>query len=342
MEFTFEESAWELEIGAAAPGKALSASRLMALLEGEDEDAAAEAFNLLEAKRIPLNIDDLPEYTAAGETAVRLRREAELVKKGTLERDLEENDPLRLYLEELGTLSVPADREALAARSLKGDESAMRALSEALLPQVIRLAQELTGKGVLLLDLIQEGSLGLWQGILQYTGGDITQHCLWFVRQAMAKAVFLQARAGGVGQKLRRDMERFAAADGRLLTELGRNPTLAEIADKMGIPMEEADRLQEMLAAARLAQKVKQAMAPKEETPDDEQAVENTAYYQSRQRIAELLSNLPEEDARLISLRFGLDGQPPLSPEEAGKQLRMTPEEVIAREAQALGILREK
>ena len=70
--------------------------------------------------------------------------------------------------------------------------------------------------------------------------------------------------------------------------------------------------------------------------------MENTAYFQSRQRIAELLSNLPEEDARLISLRFGLDGQPPLSPEEAGKQLQMTPEEVIAREAQALGILRQK
>ena len=340
MEFAFEESAWELEINGTAPGKAMSASRLMALLEGEDEDTVEEAFSLLGSRNITLNIEDLPEYTASGDTALRLRREAELVKKDTLERDLDENDPLRLYLEELDSLESVGDPDALAAKL--PDENAMQALSEALLPAVIRQAREFAGKGVLLLDLIQEGSLGLWQGILQYTGGDVTEHCLRFVKQAMAKAVFLQARAGGVGQKLRRDMEQFAAADGKLLTALGRNPTLEEIALEMQISMDEADRLQEMMTAARLVQKAKQAMAPKEETPDDEQTVENTAYFQSRQRIEELLSGLSEEDAKLISLRFGLDGQLPMSPEETGKQLNLTAEEVIAREAQALSLLRQK
>ena len=98
----------------------------------------------------------------------------------------------------------------------------------------------------------------------------------------------------------------------------------------------------DMLAMARSRQQVDAAMEPKEEEPEDNQAVEDTAYFQMRQRITELLSVLPQEDAKLLTLRFGLEGGLPLSPEDAGKQLGLTPQEVVKREANALAKLRQQ
>lgn len=116
----------------------------------------------------------------------------------------------------------------------------------------------------------------------------------------------LQARANGVGQKLRQAMEDYRAVDERLLSELGRNPTLEEIALEMHMTPEDADTVRRVLEDARMLQR---ATAPKEEEAagEENQAVEDTAYFQMRQRIAELLSVLPQEDAKLLTLRYGLE-----------------------------------
>ena len=97
-----------------------------------------------------------------------------------------------------------------------------------------------------------------------------------------------------------------------------------------------------MLTMARTRQQVEAAREPKKETPEDDQAVEDTAYFQMRQRILELLSTLPEEDAKLLTLRFGLEGGLPLNPEETGRKLKLTPREVVEREANALAKLRRQ
>ena len=207
---------------------------------------------------------------------------------------------------------------------------------------MVELACRHTGRGVLLLDLVQEGSLGLWQGILCYAGGDFESHRDWWIRQYLAKAVTLQARAGGVGQKLRAGMEDYRDVDQKLLSELGRNPTLEEIAEAMHITPEDAQVYADMLNMARSRQQVDAAREEKEPEPEDEQAVENTAYFQSRQRIMELLSALSEPEAKLLSLRFGLEGGLPLSPEETGKKLNMTAQEVVRMEAAALAKLRNE
>ena len=263
------------------------------------------------------------------------------MKSGMLLSALEENDPLRLYLEELASIPVCGDAEILAAECLEGKYGAQERLLNLSLSHVIELAKEYTGYGVLLLDLIQEGSLGLWQSIVGFQGGSVEEHSTWFIRQYLAKAVILQSRANGVGQKMRQAMEDYRAVDERLLTELGRNATLEEIALEMHISPEEAEMVRDTLDSARLLSQAKAANAPKEEEPEDEQHVEDTALFQMRQRILDLMSGLNEADAQLLTLRFGLEGGLPMTPEETGRKLGLTPEEVIAREAAALAQLRK-
>ena len=103
---------------------------------------------------------------------------------------------------------------------------------------------------------------------------------------------------------------------------------------------DEAALVKETLDAARLVSSARTASEPAEPTPEDDQAVEDTAYFQMRQRIADLLSGLSERDAKLLTLRFGLEGGKPLTPEQTGRQLGLTPEEVVAAEAAALAKLR--
>ena len=338
-DFSFERSAWEGNIGDILVGSSFSASRFLALMESEPEDALEEALELLEQRNILLDITDLPISYGTGETALRLRREAQLVRENRLPEGLEENDPLRLYLEELAIIPACGDPELLAGEYLDGKEDVLPILTNLMLGSVIQAAYEHTGRGVLLMDLIQEGSLGLWQAILDFAGGEFIPWCLSRIRLVMAKAVVLQARAGGIGQKLRQALEDYRGVDERLLTELGRNPTLEEIALELHMTVEETATVAETMEAARMMERAKASTEEKTEE-EDTQAVEDTAYFQMRQRIQELLSSLSEADAKLLTLRFGLVCGIPLSPEDTGKRLGLTPEEVVAKEAVALALLR--
>ena len=339
MEFTFERSPWEAAFENLAQGDSLSAVRFLALLEGENEDEVDAAFQELEDRRICLDISDLPTDNGVGDTAVRLRYEAQLVEKGNLLETLEQGDPLRVYLEELASLPACGDVNILAQDAREGNESAMTMLTNLSLSRVIELAQENVGRGVLLMDLIQEGSLGLWQGILNYDGGDFEAMRDRWIRQYMAREITMQARAGGVGQKMRQSAEDYRAVDERLLTELGRNPTVAEIAEGLHMTLEETLAVRDLLENMRIVQKAH--AEPQQETEEDDQAVEDTAYYQSRQRVNDMLSGLNPEEAQLLTLRFGLEGGKPLTPEEAGRKLGLTPSEVVAKEAAALAKLRQ-
>ena len=342
MEFVFEEPPWEQAIAAMQPGQTISALKLLPLLQEADEDAVQDALNALEEKKITLDIFQLPVDSGSGEMALRLRQEQQLVESGNLMQGLDSTDPLRLYLEELASTPVTGDIRLLAEAYLQGDEKAAGKLTDLSLSRVVELACRHTGRGVLLLDLIQEGSLGLWQGILAYTGGDFEENRDWWIRQYLARAVLAQARSGDLGQKLRQGMEDYRDVDQRLLSELGRNPTLEEIAQAMHATVQDAQVYENMLAMAQKRQKIEEARAPKEPEPEDDQAVEDTAYFQMRQRITELLSTLDETDAKLLSMRFGLEGGMPLNPEDTGKKLGMTPQEVVEREAKALLKLRNE
>ena len=342
MEFTFEASPWEKALEALQPGETINILTLLSYLEEEDEDTVLEALDMLEEKSVALSIDDLPNLPTGGNMALRLREEAQLVESGRLLTGLPENDPLRLYLEELAGTPAAGDTEFLAQQYLDGDENAAQKLVTLSLSRVVELASALAGKNVLLLDLIQEGSMGLWQGILNYTGGSFDTHRDWWIRQYLHRAVFMQARSGEMGQKLRQGMEDYRDVDQKLLAELGRNPTLEEIAQAMHVEAEEAAVYSNMLTMAQTRRQVDEAMEEKAPEPEEEQAVEDTAYFQMRQRIGELLSVLPAEDAQLLTLRFGLEGGMPMSPEETGRKLGLTPQEVVTKEANALAKLRRQ
>ena len=343
MDFSFDKTPWEDFLERNSDGGTISALQFIALLSQEDDDAVEDAFQDLLNATITLDISDLPRNIAAGEAALRLRREAELVKKGDLLRSLDENDPLRLYLEELAAIPACGDPAVLAMELAENPTDRVRsALVNLSLSRVVELAGEYTGYGVLLLDLIQEGSLGLWEATAVYCGGDFEALRDWWIRQYMAKAAVLQARSSGVSQKLRHAMEDYRSVDERLLAELGRNPTLEEIAEGMHVSLEEAALAAQVMEAARMVSRVKaETEEPAEEDPEDSQAVEDTAYFQARQRIEDLLSGLHAQEAKLISLRFGLEGGLPLSPEETGRKLGLTPEEVVALEAAALAKMRK-
>ena len=198
------------------------------------------------------------------------------------------------------------------------------------------------GRTGLLLDLIQEGSLGLWKGILSYTGGNFQAHCYWWIDFYIARELTRCAREGGIGGKMRQGMEDYVDADQKLLMELGRNPTAEEISEALHVSPQEVAAFETMLQAARGKSKVEEEREEKAEDPEDQLAVEDTAYFQSRQRIAELLAELTDVEAELLRLRFGLEGGRPLSPEETGRKLKMTTEEVLRAEAAALAKLRNE
>lgn len=341
-DFEFEQSGWEAFLSAKRNGDVVSAMAFLTMLEEEDDSTVEEAFELLNAWGQRLDVSDLPSYSDTSSSAIRLRQEAEFAKTGIKLELLSEHDPLRLYLEELSMIPAFGDEQLLAEECASGDDSGMLNLTNLGLSSVIELACEYTGRGVLLMDLIQEGSLGLWEGIRSFHGGAYAQHRDRAIRFAMEKAVFLQARSNGVGQKMRQSMQDYRAVDEQLLAQLGRNPTLEEIAEQLHITVEATQAVKKMMDDAYLLQKAQSAGKPEEaeEDPDADQAVEDTAFFQMRQRIQELLSVLDETDSRVLTLRFGLERGLPMSPEETGRVLGMTPEEVVRRETAALMKLR--
>ena len=317
LDFSFEAAPWEEYLDAVTD--TASAMTLLTLLEGEDEATVEDVLQELENRCVALDISELPKPSGTGEAAARLRQEEQLVQKGLRPSDLEETDPLRLYLEEVALTPAYGDVQLLAQKAASGDEKAQLALTNLSLSRVIEGAKAYVGKGILLLDLIQEGSLGLWQSIQSYETGDFETHSDYFIHFYLARAVMLQARENGVGQKMRDALEDYRSVDERLLSELGRNPTVEEIAEGLHVTAEAAAAIGKMLENARRLQQAKRVPDEEEEKEAETQAVEDTAYYQARQRVNDMLSGLNEQEAKVITLRFGLEVGLPLSPEDTGK-----------------------
>ena len=340
MEFQFEQSPWEAYLSSCKEGTVIPAWNLLSMLENEDEEAVEDAFQIIQDRKLVLDVSALPRAVPAGQAALRLKQEREYAEAGLNVTKMEENDPLRLYLEEIAGIPANGDEALLAEQLLSGDERAAQQLTILGLSRVIQMAAEYAGWNVLLLDLIQEGSVGLWEAIGSYTGGDYPSYRDRMIRNALSKSIMLQARSNGLSQKMRQALQDYRSVDERLLSELGRNPSLAEIADGMKVSMEEAECVRKMMDDAVLLEQAEKLVQPKEATPEDDQAVEDTAYFQMRQRISELLAQLNELDAKILTLRFGLENSRPMSAEETGRSLGLTAGEVSQRESAALAKLR--
>ena len=334
------ENTPESILGELTYGQTLSGAELLTRTDGLSDEVMEEIFEYLDEEAITIDLADLPRQFGSGESARRLREEEQLVKKGLLLSGLEANDPLRLYLEEISGIPAAGDIELLAMELLEGRD-VREQLVNLSLSKVVELAQEHTGRGVLLMDLIQEGSLGLWDVILNFKGGSFERCRDFCITGAMAKAILRQARASGLGQKMRQAVEDYRMVDERLLSELGRNPTQEEIAEAMHMTVSEIEAVRKLLDNARLVGKAHEVKEPEEETPEDTQAVEDTAYYQTRERVDSLMSGISELEQKVVTMRYGLDGKAPLTAAEVGRRLNLTVTEVVELETAALTNMRQ-
>lgn len=339
-DFVFEQAPWEAYLRSCKNGSVISGWNLISMLEDEEDDAVEDAFSILTVKKLQLDLSGLPQTSAGSNTAQRLQQEREYVTGGLKTALMEETDPLRLYLEEIAAASACGDEKLLAEQLSSGDQRAAQRLTELGLSRVVEIAAEYAGQAVLLLDLIQEGNIGLWEAISGYRGGDYAAQRDEAIRSSVLKAIVLQARSNGISQKMKKALQDYRAADQHLLTKLGRNPGLEEIAQEMHISLEQAQTIEKTMADILLLQKAEKLAAPKEETAEDELPVEDTAYFQMRQRISEMMSVLDEQEARILTMRFGLEKGLPMSAEEVAKALGITTAAVTACETAALSKLR--
>jgi len=347
IDLAFGKTELARELERLRPGDTLSAARLLALTDGVSDDVMEELFDHLHGLIEGYDLSDFPG-SMTGEAARRLREEEQLVRKGELLSGLEANDPLRLYLEELAGIPAAGDLNVLALELLEVnreegfDEGLSGRILNLCLSHVVELAKEHVGYGVLLLDLIQEGSLGLWTDLENYIGPDRFEKFRdWSIRNAMQKAIIRQARASGLGQKMRQAVEDYRMVDERLLAELGRNPTLDEIAEAMHMTVSEIETVRKFLENARMVGKAHEIKEPEEETPEDTQAVEDTAYYHARERVDSLMSGITELEQRVVTMRYGLDGKAPQTAQEVGRKLKLTVSEVVELETAALTKMRQ-
>ena len=339
-DFVFEQAPWEAYLRSCKNGSVISGWNLISMLEDEEDDAVEDAFSILTVKKLQLDLSGLPQMSAGSNTAQRLQQEREYVTGGLKTALMEETDPLRLYLEEIAAAPACGDEKLLAEQLSSGDQRAAQRLTELGLSRVVEIAAEYAGQAVLLLDLIQEGNIGLWEAISGYRGGDYAAQRDEAIRSSVLKAIVLQVRSNGISQKMKKALQDYRAADQHLLTKLGRNPGLEEIAQEMHISLEQAQTIEKTMADILLLQKAEKLAAPKEETAEDELPVEDTAYFQMRQRISEMMSVLDEQEARILTMRFGLEKGLPMSAEEVAKALGITTAAVTACETAALSKLR--
>ncbi len=264
--------------------------------------------------------------------------------------DVAVDDPVKMYLKDIGKVPLlSSDEEAeLAKRMLDGDEEAKQKLSEANLRLVVSIAKRYVGRGMLFLDLIQEGNLGLMKAVekFDYTKGfKFSTYATWWIRQAITRAIADQARTIRIPVHMVETINRQVRAQRALLQELGREPTPQEIADYMGITVEKVVEIQ------KIAQDPVSLETPIGEEEDSHLVdfIEDTkaappsdvaAQSMLREQLFQALHKLTPREEKVIRLRYGLDDGKQRTLEEVGKEFNVTRERIRQIEAKALRKLR--
>ncbi len=331
LELELEEPGWRKAIDLMAPGTEIPVERFFAILGSADEEEAMQAALALELRGVGLDVSHLPQYTI-GQLGQRLMQEAALVRAGAIPEGLKSDDPLKMYCNDLNRLRRISEEEA---RQLLG-RGDLNGLTEGLLWLVAKEAPNYAGQGVLLLDLMQEGAMGLMSAAPNLEA-PLLSCAVWHIRQAMARAVALHYLVSGEAQRLLASVRAYQKADRRLLERLGRNPGPEELALELGKSVEDVQQIAKMVSDAA---NVARSQAPQEPEKEPE-SVEDSAYFQLRAQVEELLSRLEPMDQKLLQLRFGLDGQKPKSQAEAAVELGISLVQLQTREAQAMALLRQ-
>ena len=260
------------------------------------------------------------------------------------------DDPVRMYLKEIGKVPLlTADEEIeLAKRMEKGDEEAKKRLCEANLRLVVSIAKRYVGRGMLFLDLIQEGNLGLIKAVdkFDYTKGyKFSTYATWWIRQAITRSIADQARTIRIPVHMVETINKLIRVSRQLLQTYGREPTPEEIAQEMGLSV---DKVREIQKIAQEPVSLETPIGEEEDShlgdfiPDEDvpAPAEAAAFSMLKEQLVEVLDTLTEREQKVLKLRFGLEDGRARTLEEVGKEFEVTRERIRQIEAKALRKLR--
>ncbi len=298
-----------------------------------------------------LDIDVLEEEAEAEEELVKEHAPMELEAIDlSLPKGISIDDPVRMYLKEIGKIPLlkPHEEVELARRMNEGDEMAKQRLVEANLRLVVSIAKRYVGRGMLFLDLIQEGNLGLIKAVEKFDyekGFKFSTYATWWIRQAITRAIADQARTIRIPVHMVETINKLIRVSRQLLQELGRDPKPEEIAKEMEMTEE---KVREIMKIAQDPVSLETPIGEEEDShlgdfiPDDDAPApaEAAAYSLLKEQIEEVLGSLNEREQKVLKLRFGLEDGRARTLEEVGKEFDVTRERIRQIEAKALRKLR--
>ena len=321
-----------------------------------------KVFEYLEASGIDvLRLSDMTEDPNAADRDLLLLDDDDIDLSEEEEIDMENidlsvpegisiEDPVRMYLKEIGKVPLLSAEEEikLAQRMEEGDEDAKKRLAEANLRLVVSIAKRYVGRGMLFLDLIQEGNLGLIKAVEKFDyrkGYKFSTYATWWIRQAITRAIADQARTIRIPVHMVETINKLIRVSRQLLQELGREPTPEEIAEEMHMSVE---RVREILKISQEPVSLETPIGEEEDShlgdfiQDDNVPVpaDAAAFTMLKEQLEDVLSTLTDREQKVLRLRFGLDDGRARTLEEVGKEFNVTRERIRQIEAKALRKLR--
>ena len=318
-------------------------------LDDVNPDQIDKVFDAFEELGVDLLNDDMDE-----EPDIEDLKEVENLKldeiTDTSYEGINVDDPVRMYLREIGRVPLLTfDQElALAKRILNGDEEAKKELAESNLRLVVSIAKKYVGRGMLFLDLIQEGNMGLIKAVekFDYTKGfKFSTYATWWIRQAITRAIADQARTIRIPVHMVETINKLIRTSRHLLQQLGREPTPEEIAEEMEIPVEKVMEIQKIAQdpvslETPIGEEDDSHLGDFIQDDDSPAPHDSAAYTLLKEQLEEVMNTLTPREAKVLKLRFGLEDGKARTLEEVGREFDVTRERIRQIEAKALRKLR--
>ncbi len=343
----------------------VASKRLVETLDSVDatEEQTEQFYDVLEAAGVEIDVSDVLDLIGSAEMNNPTLSEMEAIEAEGIDASAEMealehydegeaklDDPIRLYLREIGKIPLltPEQEMDLAKRMSEGDEDARRQMSEANLRLVVSIAKRYVGRGMHLLDLIQEGNLGLMKAVekFDYTKGyKFSTYATWWIRQAITRAIADQARTIRIPVHMVETINRVLRTSHSMVQKLGREPTTDEIAQELHM---DVSKVEEILKIAQEPVSLETPIGEEEDShlgdfiQDDEasQPSEEASYTLLREQLEDVLSTLTPREEEVLRMRFGLRDGKPHTLEEVGKEFDVTRERIRQIESKALRKLR--